>query len=148
MPGVVIRLRGGAASPAPGLHYLQFMYHLAVLSPDPALLAAVDTVPPGAWAVGVSGGADSVALLLLLRGRADLRLTLLHVNHEARGAASDADEHFVTALACRLGVDFVAGHWHGIEPMLNNPPANRSARFRAGRLAFFRHVVKPDRLQG
>ena len=117
-------------------------------SADPALLAAINAVPAGTWAVGVSGGADSVALLTLLRGRADLRLTVLHVNHEARGAASDADEQFVTALACRLGVDFVAGHWHGIEPMLADAPTNRSARFRAGRMAFFRHVVKLDRLQG
>lgn len=53
-------------------------------------------------AVGVSGGADSVALLrLLLELRAELGvvLSVVHFNHQLRGPASDADEKFVSALA-------------------------------------------------
>ena len=47
--------------------------------------------------VAVSGGADSVALLLLLeelREPLGLLLTILHFNHKLRGAESDGDEEF------------------------------------------------------
>ena len=62
--------------------------------------------------VGVSGGADSVALLRLLDGsarRAGVRLAFLHFNHQLRGAESDADEQFVAALAAERGIDFLCG---------------------------------------
>ncbi len=52
--------------------------------------------------VAVSGGADSVALLrLLLELREELGvvLSLVHVNHQIRGAEAHADQQFVTDLA-------------------------------------------------
>jgi tRNA(Ile)-lysidine synthase len=55
--------------------------------------------------VAVSGGADSVALLLLLielREEAGLVLSVVHFNHCIRGAAADADQEFVRVLAERL----------------------------------------------
>src|SRR5436189_2625281 len=61
-------------------------------------------------AVAVSGGADSVALLLILidlhtAGDFPGRLAgLMHVNHQLRGAESDRDETFCVALAGRLGL--------------------------------------------
>jgi tRNA(Ile)-lysidine synthase len=62
--------------------------------------------------VGLSGGADSVALLLLLRDlERDGALIVAgaaHLNHQLRGAEADADEAFCGALAARLGVPFVA----------------------------------------
>lgn len=61
-------------------------------------------------AVACSGGADSVALLLLLnelKARLGLHLLLAHLNHQLRGADADADEAFVHALAARLGLEFV-----------------------------------------
>jgi tRNA(Ile)-lysidine synthase len=54
--------------------------------------------------VGVSGGADSVALLHLLlriRNRYDLELIVGHFNHKLRGEESDGDEEFVRGLANR-----------------------------------------------
>ena len=51
--------------------------------------------------VAVSGGADSVALLTaLVELRSALRVSLhvLHVNHQLRGADSDADQAFVQDL--------------------------------------------------
>jgi tRNA(Ile)-lysidine synthase len=53
--------------------------------------------------VGVSGGADSVALLDLLVTLPDFPLTLLvaHLNHCLRGDESDEDELFVQQLAAR-----------------------------------------------
>ena len=62
-------------------------------------LAARMPAMPGHVLVGVSGGADSVALLLMLLARG-CRVTAVHVNHGLRGAASDGDEAFVRAL-CR-----------------------------------------------
>ncbi len=66
----------------------------------------------GRAGVAVSGGADSVALLLiLLELRKKLGITLLvgHFNHQLRGPESDADEVFVRELATRHGLEFAAG---------------------------------------
>lgn len=56
--------------------------------------------------VGVSGGADSVALLDLLSQLPGLPLQLVvaHVNHCLRGRESDADEAFVQELASAYGL--------------------------------------------
>lgn len=59
-------------------------------------------------AAAVSGGADSMALLLLLwalRKDLGLELTACHVNHGLRGAAADRDEDFVRAACADLGVE-------------------------------------------
>lgn len=64
------------------------------------------TVPGGRVGVAVSGGADSVCLLHLLRNLApalDLRLTVIHLNHKLRADESDRDEEFVRHLAGSLG---------------------------------------------
>src|SRR3982750_3387638 len=62
--------------------------------------------------VGLSGGADSVALLLLLRElEAAGCLTVAgaaHLHHGLRGADADADEAFCAGLAQRLAVRFVS----------------------------------------
>ena len=55
-------------------------------------------IPEGHWLLGLSGGADSVALAeMLLPGvkAGRLRLTAVHVNHGLRGAEADGDEAFV-----------------------------------------------------
>src|SRR5215472_5345746 len=54
--------------------------------------------------VAVSGGADSVALLLLLlelRKELGIVLSVVHFNHKLRGKAADADEKFVANLTAR-----------------------------------------------
>ena len=58
--------------------------------------------------VAVSGGADSVALLLALdellkRGRLDLRLMVAHLDHGLRGKTGAADARWVKELASGLG---------------------------------------------
>lgn len=58
-------------------------------------------------AVGVSGGADSVCLLLLLcelRKSMHFRLTAVHVEHGIRGAESLADAAFVKQLCADWNV--------------------------------------------
>lgn len=57
--------------------------------------------------VGLSGGADSVALLhVLLSLKEEYSLTLIacHINHNLRGAESDSDEEFVKKLCKSLNV--------------------------------------------
>jgi tRNA(Ile)-lysidine synthase len=59
--------------------------------------------------VAVSGGADSVALLLLLlelREKLGIVLSVVHFNHKLRGKASDEDEKFVAKLAAKHGLEF------------------------------------------
>ncbi|MDX6406098.1 MAG: tRNA(Ile)-lysidine synthase [Blastocatellia bacterium] len=58
--------------------------------------------------VAVSGGADSVALLLALdelikSGRLTIDALVAHLNHRLRGKAGDADARWVALLAKRLG---------------------------------------------
>src|SRR5687768_9907771 len=66
--------------------------------------AALAMVPAGRWAVGVSGGADSVALLLLLADRPDVSPHVVHLDHETRAGASAEDAGFVRDLAERLNL--------------------------------------------
>jgi len=70
-------------------------------------------IAPGAGAVlGVSGGADSLALLAAMRHIASeqgrgYRLTVAHLNHLLRDDAA-ADEEFVRGLAGRLQLPYVS----------------------------------------
>ena len=60
-------------------------------------------------AVGLSGGADSVALLRALAqrsGELGLVLHAAHLHHGLRGAEADADLEFARALAAELGLPF------------------------------------------
>ena len=64
--------------------------------------------------VAVSGGADSVSLLLALtdlqkRKKLDLRLVAAHFDHRLRGNESSADGAFVEDLAQHLSVEYVRG---------------------------------------
>lgn len=59
-------------------------------------------------AVGVSGGADSMALLnvlLELKDEFGMNIIACHVNHGIRGETADRDEKFVAEACKRLGVD-------------------------------------------
>lgn len=71
------------------------------------------------WVVAVSGGGDSVALLRVLCNFAAaeaLNLSVAHLDHGARGEASEADARFVAELAASLGLPFDLGHWRPGRP--------------------------------
>ena len=61
----------------------------------------ITPVKEGKYLLGLSGGADSVALMMLLLPaiRADrIRVEAVHVNHGLRGTESDDDERFCSEL--------------------------------------------------
>lgn len=68
-----------------------------MLSPGAAVIAAV------------SGGADSMAMLLFLmkiRERYSLSLTVAHVNHGLRGEEARCDENYVRSFCEKNGLRF------------------------------------------
>ncbi|CAN5374202.1 hypothetical protein BH10ACI3_BH10ACI3_02930 [soil metagenome] len=65
--------------------------------------------------IAVSGGADSVSLLLAVdelkkQNKLDLRIVAAHFNHNLRGAESDADQEFVKHLTAERGIELAVGH--------------------------------------
>lgn len=88
--------------------------------------------PPARWAVAFSGGADSLALLLLLwaegPGRWGRNFVVLHFNHRLRGRAADADEKFCAQVCAALGVKCVTGRWRTARKGASEAEA-RLARF-------------------
>ncbi len=84
------------------------------------------------WAVAFSGGADSLALLLVLWAEAPGRwgrgFTVLHFNHRLRGRASTADEKFCAQVCTALGVKRVTGRWRAARKGASEAEA-RAARF-------------------
>ena len=94
-------------------------------------------------AVGCSGGADSVALACLLaelKEALGLRLLLVHLNHQLRGAEADADEAFVRKLAERLEVEFLARH-EDVAARARRDKANLEEAGRQARLEFFASLI-------
>jgi tRNA(Ile)-lysidine synthase len=93
--------------------------------------------------VGVSGGADSVALLLLLmeiREKLGIVLSVVHFNHQLRGKASDGDEKFVATLAKKLGLAYHVDR-ADVARMAKREKANVEDAARRARYAFFERLV-------
>jgi tRNA(Ile)-lysidine synthase len=87
--------------------------------------------------IGLSGGADSVALtsaLLEIRERLGIRIAAAHLNHRIRGDESDRDEEFVRAMCGRLGVELIVERADGLGDSV--PGANLEERARDMRHAF------------
>jgi tRNA(Ile)-lysidine synthase len=109
----------------------------------PSVLAWVDARPGREpWAVAFSGGADSLALLLLLwahwperRGR----LLALHFNHKLRGRASDADAKFCGDVCTALGVKLRTGAWRRAKRGASEAEA------RTARMEFFEKELRVAR---
>src|SRR3954469_9744027 len=106
-------------------------------------------IPEGQFAIGVSGGADSVALLrLVMEFRPDLGVHVVHLNHEMRGDESQGDAEFVEGMAARFKLPCTRARRSEIEPTLKNRPGNLSAMFRAMRIELFRRVCAEHGLHG
>jgi tRNA(Ile)-lysidine synthase len=98
--------------------------------------------------VAVSGGADSVGLLLLLmelRKQLGVVLSVAHFNHKLRGRHSEADEKFVAKLAEKCGLAFHAGRGD-IAARAKSKRANLEDTARRARYEFFAHLVEDGRV--
>ena len=106
--------------------------HLAKGRLHPAAAAWADGRPRGErWGIALSGGADSVALLLLLWAhwpKRRRRLVAFHFDHRMRGAESTADARFCAALCRGLGIPLEAGRAPA-RRAIGTEAAARSARF-------------------
>jgi tRNA(Ile)-lysidine synthase len=94
--------------------------------------------------VAVSGGADSVALLLLLhelRTELGIVLSVVHFNHKLRGKASDADEKFAAKLAAKLGLEFHSASVF-VAKKAKEEKANLEDAARRARYDYFRSLVE------
>jgi tRNA(Ile)-lysidine synthase len=111
---------------------------------EPSLPMETTLLKPGLrLAVGVSGGADSVALLRALHARrSELGLVLhaAHLHHGLRGAEADADLEFVRALAGELELPF---HEARVDVAAEAEKARESIEEAARRLryAWFRRLM-------
>lgn len=99
-------------------------------------MRAKKMLPPGGGRVlcACSGGADSTALLHLLRHMEGVEVVCAHFNHRLRGAESDRDEGFVQGLCGDLGVEFYRGAEdvaaYAAEHKLGVEEAARALRYR------------------
>ena len=94
-------------------------------------------------ALAVSGGADSMALLCLIRplaGEKGIALTVCHVNHGLRGETADRDEAFVREVCARLGLPLRVFHAAELEAEAGKPRAGEDWARRL-RYACFERVL-------
>ncbi|MBM4154715.1 MAG: tRNA lysidine(34) synthetase TilS [Lentisphaerae bacterium] len=94
--------------------------------------------------LGVSGGADSVAMAHLVRAIVPARgprLVIAHLHHGIRGASADRDAAFVRRLAERLGVRCVVGH-ADVPALARARRESIEMAARAARHGFFRRVAE------
>jgi tRNA(Ile)-lysidine synthase len=95
-------------------------------------------------AVAVSGGADSVALLLLLldlRDKLGIVISAVHFNHKLRGRVSDADELFVKQLAAKHGLEFHSSSLH-VANKAKKESANLEDAARRARYDYLRFLAE------
>src|SRR5258708_6584045 len=99
--------------------------------------------------VAVSGGADSVALLLSLdelikSGKLQLELMVAHLNHRLRGKISEADARLVGSLAKRLGHRALIGR-EDVKRRAARASDNLEQAARRARYEFLEKTAKKNR---
>ncbi len=101
--------------------------------------------------VGVSGGADSVALLLFLSKISDpfkLKLSVFHLDHMMRGEESARDAAFVIEIASRLGIpaEIEQADVKSLVEKSGLSPQDAARRVRMERLEAFADRLSADRI--
>lgn len=105
----------------------------------PAVVRWADASGDEPWAVAFSGGADSLALVLLIWAHWPKRrrkLRVLHFNHRLRGRAATEDERFCRRVCAGLKVTLRVGRWKGA------PAEASEAEARTARMTFFREEME------
>lgn len=94
--------------------------------------------------IGLSGGADSMALLyvlLELQEKIDFKILIAHVNHGVRGDDALGDQKFVEEQAKKLNIPYYTKDvdmvGYGREKGITSEEAGRELRY-----GFFRHILK------
>lgn len=137
------------SKPAPKSRWRRRAEKLAELIPRDRLQPAATAWAGGRparerWGLAVSGGADSLCLLLLMWAlwpRRRAALCVLHFDHRLRGAASRADARFCEGVCRDLGLAYAGGTW-------SRPPESPSeADARAARFAFFERQLARRRIR-
>lgn len=100
--------------------------------------------PRKKWLVGVSGGADSVALLHLLLEKGFRNLVVCHLDHRLRGRASTGDAAFVRKLAERLKLPFEGGRVE-VKKLAEEKRESIETAARRARHDFFRECAAKHR---
>jgi tRNA(Ile)-lysidine synthase len=88
------------------------------------------------YLIGVSGGADSVAMLHLLVDAGFQNLVICHLDHQLRGKASNADARFVETLAKKIGLTCEIGR-SDIRQRMKESGESMETAARHARHAFF-----------
>jgi tRNA(Ile)-lysidine synthase len=96
------------------------------------------------YLVGVSGGADSIALLHLLVEHGFQNLVVCHLDHRLRGKASTDDARFVEKTAKQLGLSFELGRTD-VEALSRANGCSLETAGREARHAFFADCAKMHR---
>jgi tRNA(Ile)-lysidine synthase len=141
----LVKATRGGFSPGKGAAFMFDWKNPPALFPrtalHPAVLARGDALADEnaeqPWCVAFSGGADSLALLLIIRAHwPRQRVVALHFNHRLRGAESDADAAFCGETCEQLGVEFRLGEWQSVARDASEAAA------RTARLGFFADEMK------
>ena len=104
------------------------------------------------FVVAVSGGADSLSLMLALddlrrRGKLNLRFVVAHFNHDLRGAESEKDEELVRNLTTKYDFEFVC-KTQNPEVKIQNQTGNLEQNARAARYEFLTETAENLRAYG
>ena len=94
--------------------------------------------------VGLSGGADSVALLLSLYNLG-YRVRACHLNHCLRGEEADRDENFCKNLCHRLNIELIIKH-ENIEEYARKSKQSIETAAREIRYKFFSDVCDGSKI--
>lgn len=114
---------------------------------SPEILSGLSASEP--ILLGLSGGADSSALLLMLKEYArqnGSRIYAAHLNHGIRGIEADRDEQFCKELCLRAGVEFFSKKLD-IPAMASESGESLETAARNARYQFFYEIMKENNIK-
>ena len=113
--------------------------------------ASARWAPPGSvWVAGVSGGADSMALLALASAAArsgGWTLRVVHVHHGLRGSEAEGDAEFVRRACARLGVPCIVAR-ADVRGRARGSGASVEMAAREARRDIFRRAIEREQAAG
>jgi len=93
--------------------------------------------------LGVSGGADSLCMLIILNklvSKLDLDLTVVHINHNLRGLEADNDQKFVEEFCENIGVKCIVKQIY-VKQLAEEMKCSHEEAGRIARYEIFRKIA-------